>query len=139
MPILVDTDVHPAGAAAAAAAGDGDDTRGPFDRAVEQGHRRDEAQGRRGWEGLSAQTSDEEGLVALNYTSGTTARPKGVELTHRGAYLAALANVVEAGLNMSPGPARYLWTLPMFHVRGYQISLNRSVMHRHPADAYNEI
>lgn len=65
------------------------------------------------------QASDEEATFALAYTSGTTARPKGVEYTHRGAYLAALANVVESGLNASTPRARYLWTLPLFHAMGW--------------------
>ena len=58
--------------------------------------------------------------MALAYTSGTTGRPKGVEYTHRGAYLAALGNVVESGLSFHDGErARYLWTLPLFHAVGW--------------------
>lgn len=60
--------------------------------------------------------------MALAYTSGTTARPKGVEFTHRGAYLASLANIVESGLNVWNANAErchYLWTLPMFHACGW--------------------
>ena len=59
---------------------------------------------------------DEDDLLALNYTSGTTGRPKGVMYTHRGAYLQALAMVAHTGLK--PGD-RYLWTLPMFHCNGW--------------------
>ena len=59
---------------------------------------------------------DERQLLAINYTSGTTGRPKGVMYHHRGAYLQALAMCYHAGL----GPdARYLWTLPMFHCDGW--------------------
>ena len=59
---------------------------------------------------------DERGLLAINYTSGTTGRPKGVMYHHRGAYLQALAMCYHARL----GPdARYLWTLPMFHCDGW--------------------
>jgi fatty-acyl-CoA synthase len=58
----------------------------------------------------------EDALLSINYTSGTTGRPKGVMYSHRGAYLHALGVVAEAGL----GPtARYLWTLPMFHCNGW--------------------
>jgi fatty-acyl-CoA synthase len=59
---------------------------------------------------------DEEESIALNYTSGTTGRPKGVIYTHRGAYLNALGEVIETGLNAE---CKYLWTLPMFHCNGW--------------------
>ena len=91
---------------------------GPFDEAVREGLRHDEETGGRGWAGLDAQVRDDESLIALSYTSGTTARPKGVEYTHRGAYLAALGNALESGLNLHDGRCRYLWTLPMFHAMG---------------------
>jgi fatty-acyl-CoA synthase len=54
--------------------------------------------------------------ISINYTSGTTGRPKGVMYTHRGAYLNALAEVVHAGLGSR---SVYLWTLPMFHCNGW--------------------
>jgi fatty-acyl-CoA synthase len=59
---------------------------------------------------------NEEESIALNYTSGTTGRPKGVIYTHRGAYLNALGEVIETGLNAE---SKYLWTLPMFHCNGW--------------------
>ena len=59
---------------------------------------------------------DEEETISVNYTSGTTGRPKGVMYTHRGAYLCALGNVIEAGMGYD---TRYLWTLPMFHCNGW--------------------
>jgi fatty-acyl-CoA synthase len=59
---------------------------------------------------------DEHQLLAINYTSGTTGRPKGVMYHHRGAYLQATAMAYHARLG--PG-ARYLWTLPMFHCNGW--------------------
>src|SRR5246500_2958406 len=59
---------------------------------------------------------DEEETISINYTSGTTGRPKGVQYTYRGAYLNALGEVIHAGLD--PG-AVYLWTLPMFHCNGW--------------------
>jgi fatty-acyl-CoA synthase len=55
-------------------------------------------------------------LLALNYTSGTTGRPKGVMYQHRGAYLQALAMTYHARLG--PGSV-HLWTLPMFHCNGW--------------------
>ena len=58
----------------------------------------------------------EEETISINYTSGTTGRPKGVQYTYRGAYLNALNEVIHAGL--SPD-AVYLWTLPMFHCNGW--------------------
>ena len=54
--------------------------------------------------------------IAINYTSGTTGLPKGVEYHSRGAYLNALGEAMEAGLNWR---SRYLWTLPMFHCNGW--------------------
>ncbi|KAL8701437.1 MAG: hypothetical protein Q9224_000507 [Gallowayella concinna] len=92
---------------------------GPFDKAVSEGLRYDQERGNKGWEGLEAQVKREEDVIALAYTSGTTAKPKGVEFTHRGSYLAALGNVIESGLNYHAGRCRYLWTLPMFHAMGW--------------------
>jgi fatty-acyl-CoA synthase len=58
----------------------------------------------------------EDDLYAINYTSGTTGRPKGVMYTHRGAHQNALAEIVCHGL----GPtSAFLWTLPMFHCNGW--------------------
>ena len=91
---------------------------GPFDMVVQKGLKYDEMEGNRGWETLEGQARDEEDIIALAYTSGTTARPKGVEYTHRGCYLAALGNAIESGLNLSASRCRYLWTLPMFHAMG---------------------
>ncbi len=59
---------------------------------------------------------DEEETISINYTSGTTGNPKGVMYTYRGAYLNALAEVIEIGMNSS---SVYLWTLPMFHCNGW--------------------
>jgi len=58
----------------------------------------------------------ESDLISINYTSGTTARPKGVMITHRNAYL----NVVGTLIHQPLAPKdRYLWTLPMFHANGW--------------------
>ncbi|MGH3095866.1 MAG: long-chain-fatty-acid--CoA ligase [Streptosporangiales bacterium] len=55
-------------------------------------------------------------LLTINYTSGTTARPKGVMITHRNAYM----NTVGTLLHLRVGVGdRYLWTLPMFHANGW--------------------
>lgn len=62
------------------------------------------------------QIEDEWQSIALNYTSGTTGDPKGVVFHHRGAYLAAISNVL--CWNMTSHPV-YLWTLPMFHCNGW--------------------
>ncbi|MFL5085743.1 MAG: acyl--CoA ligase family protein [Xanthobacteraceae bacterium] len=58
----------------------------------------------------------EEETISINYTSGTTGRPKGVQYTYRGAYLNALNEVIVAGLSAE---SVYLWTLPMFHCNGW--------------------
>jgi fatty-acyl-CoA synthase len=60
--------------------------------------------------------AEEDGIIAINYTSGTTGFPKGVMFTHRGGYLNALGEVIEHGLNSS---SVYLWTLPLFHCNGW--------------------
>jgi fatty-acyl-CoA synthase len=59
---------------------------------------------------------NEEEPISINYTSGTTGRPKGVVYTYRGVYLNALGEVIEAGLRSD---SVYLWTLPMFHCNGW--------------------
>ncbi len=60
--------------------------------------------------------TDERSLLAINYTSGTTARPKGVMYHHRGAYLQALAMALHMKLDSD---SVFLWTLPMFHCNGW--------------------
>ncbi|XP_047963969.1 butanoate--CoA ligase AAE1-like [Salvia hispanica] len=54
--------------------------------------------------------------ISVNYTSGTTSRPKGVVYNHRGAYLNALATLSVHGMSSMPV---YLWTVPMFHCNGW--------------------
>jgi fatty-acyl-CoA synthase len=60
--------------------------------------------------------ADERGLISINYTSGTTGRPKGVMYHHRGAYLQALAMAMQTRLDCD---STMLWTLPMFHCNGW--------------------
>ena len=60
--------------------------------------------------------ADEWTPIAVNYTSGTTARPKGVVYSHRGAYLSTLSSVVSWDVPKRPS---YLWTVPLFHCNGW--------------------
>ncbi|MEO7109551.1 MAG: long-chain-fatty-acid--CoA ligase [Polyangiaceae bacterium] len=59
---------------------------------------------------------DELQLLTINYTSGTTSRPKGVMITHRNAWVNSIGTLVH--VHMTPSD-RYLWTLPMFHANGW--------------------
>ena len=59
---------------------------------------------------------DEYAPIALNYTSGTTGRPKGVVYHHRGTWIEALGHVAAWPMPMHPV---YLWTLPLFHCNGW--------------------
>jgi fatty-acyl-CoA synthase len=58
----------------------------------------------------------ERDLLSINYTSGTTSRPKGVMITHRNAYINAIGTLLHAPMRAGD---RYLWTLPMFHANGW--------------------
>jgi fatty-acyl-CoA synthase len=66
--------------------------------------------------GALTDVTDEWQPICVNYTSGTTGRPKGVVYHHRGAYLNALGNVLSLGFRQD---TVYLWTLPMFHCNGW--------------------
>ncbi|WP_201535828.1 AMP-binding protein [Psychrobacter immobilis] len=59
---------------------------------------------------------DEWDAIALNYTSGTTGKPKGVVYHHRGATLNAVSNILDWDMPKHP---MYLWTLPLFHCNGW--------------------
>jgi fatty-acyl-CoA synthase len=65
---------------------------------------------------LDWHVADERGSISVNYTSGTTGRPKGVVYHHRGAYLNAVAMALDHQLSAE---STYLWTLPMFHCNGW--------------------
>ena len=58
----------------------------------------------------------ERDLLTINYTSGTTARPKGVMITHRNAAINSIGTLLHLPIGVSE---RYLWTLPMFHANGW--------------------
>ncbi|HUF53587.1 MAG TPA: long-chain-fatty-acid--CoA ligase [Dehalococcoidia bacterium] len=59
---------------------------------------------------------DENDVTSINYTSGTTARPKGVMLTHRNCYINAYNFIAHLGIRHDDVE---LWTLPMFHANGW--------------------
>ena len=58
----------------------------------------------------------ENDLLSINYTSGTTSKPKGVMITHRNAYMNVVGTLIHVSMTCAD---RYLWTLPMFHANGW--------------------
>src|SRR5213075_1731878 len=58
----------------------------------------------------------ERDLLTINYTSGTTSRPKGVMITHRNAWMNSIGTLIHHPMSCAD---RYLWTLPMFHANGW--------------------
>src|ERR1700682_824278 len=58
----------------------------------------------------------ERDLLTINYTSGTTAKPKGVMITHRNAYMNSIGILIHHPMTCAD---RYAWTLPMFHANGW--------------------
>ena len=69
-----------------------------------------------GDEYVRLQLKDENDVIAIDYTSGTTGNPKGCVYSHRSAYLHAIAKIIEHSVNAY---SVYLWTLPMFHCNGW--------------------
>ena len=59
---------------------------------------------------------DEWESISLNYTSGTTGKPKGVVCSHRGAYLMTMGTVISWRMILYP---RYLAIVPLFHCNGW--------------------
>ena len=68
---------------------------------------------------------DEWDAISLNYTSGTTGKPKGVVYHHRGASLMGFSNVLAGNIGRHPV---LLWTLPMFHCNGWCFPWTLSVV-----------
>ena len=66
--------------------------------------------------GFTGPQIDERDLLTINYTSGTTARPKGVMITHRNAAMNTIGTLLHLPIAVGE---RYLWTLPMFHANGW--------------------
>ena len=66
--------------------------------------------------GVELPLINETDLLTINYTSGTTSKPKGVMITHRNAYLNVVGTLIHHPMTMAD---RYLWTLPMFHANGW--------------------
>jgi fatty-acyl-CoA synthase len=86
---------------------------------------RDAPEGWMSWEAMIAREptsatppidQDEDDVTSINYTSGTTARPKGVMLTHRNCYINAYNFIAHLGVRHDDVE---LWTLPMFHANGW--------------------
>src|SRR5512146_208240 len=98
-----------------------------FEGSAGEGSAGEDRAGREGWldyEALISGTGPvferpeigERDLLTINYTSGTTSRPKGVMITHRNAAVNTIGTLLH--LRMGVGD-RYLWTLPMFHANGW--------------------
>jgi acyl-CoA synthetase (AMP-forming)/AMP-acid ligase II len=96
-------------------------------RAVEHFVSLGDAGGRKGWTEydklLAAARPEfdrpeitESDLLTINYTSGTTAKPKGVMITHRNAWMNVMDTLVHFHITVGD---TYLWTLPMFHANGW--------------------
>jgi acyl-CoA synthetase (AMP-forming)/AMP-acid ligase II len=69
-----------------------------------------------GTEPVAWEDPDEDATATINYTSGTTARPKGVQITHRNVWVNGVTFALHAGITDRDV---YLHTLPMFHANGW--------------------
>jgi fatty-acyl-CoA synthase len=69
--------------------------------------------------------ADEDATATINYTSGTTARPKGVQITHRNIWVNSVTFGWHAGVNDRDV---YLHTLPMFHANGWGMLYTAAAM-----------
>ncbi len=83
---------------------------------VGSGVRYDDLLARGSDEPLPWAVQDESSCISINYTSGTTGKPKGVQYHHRGAYLNSFGEIVHSSHTVD---SVYLWTLPMFHCNGW--------------------
>ena len=70
--------------------------------------------------------NDEWQAISLNYTSGTTGKPKGVVYHHRGSYLMSMGSIT--AWNM-PNKLTYLYTVPMFHCNGWGYPWTLALLH----------
>src|SRR4051794_34088554 len=70
-------------------------------------------------------SADEDATATINYTSGTTARPKGVQLTHRNLWVNSVTFALHLGVNDRDV---YLHTLPMFHCNGWGMTYGVTAM-----------
>jgi acyl-CoA synthetase (AMP-forming)/AMP-acid ligase II len=69
--------------------------------------------------------ADENATATINYTSGTTARPKGVELTHRNIWLNATVMALHLGITDRDV---YLHSVPMFHANGWSLPFSLAAL-----------
>ena len=80
------------------------------------GKQSDDALLRFGVEPVAWEEPSEDATATINYTSGTTARPKGVQITHRNIWVNAVTFALHTGVTDRDV---YLHTLPMFHANGW--------------------
>jgi fatty-acyl-CoA synthase len=95
---------------------DGRDTYGETPKRELEGEDYEAFIGRASNEYIRLELEDENDILAIDYTSGTTGKPKGCVYSHRSAYLHAITKIIEHSLNVY---SVYLWSLPMFHCNGW--------------------
>ena len=95
---------------------DGRDTYGESPKRELEGEDYEAFIGRASNEYIRLELEDENDILAIDYTSGTTGKPKGCVYSHRSAYLHAITKIIEHSLNVY---SVYLWSLPMFHCNGW--------------------
>ena len=95
---------------------DGRDTYGEIPKIELEGEDYEAFIGRASNEYIRLELEDENDIMAIDYTSGTTGKPKGCVYSHRSAYLHAITKIIEHSLDVY---SVYLWSLPMFHCNGW--------------------
>ena len=95
---------------------DGRDTYGEAPKRELEGEDYEAFIGRASNEYIRLELEDENDILAIDYTSGTTGKPKGCVYSHRSAYLHAITKIIEHSLDVY---SVYLWSLPMFHCNGW--------------------